>query len=94
MNLQVEHPWNFNQQNEFQPKENRVPSLGKAQMRLFMMIKDELFPEQEVFSNYVINEDLKIEVDVAIPKLNLAFEYQGEMHFKDQEKSNSFYFIT
>jgi len=53
---------------------------------------------EEIFPNEVINEDYKIkwyaggkkrmmELDVFLPALNVAFEYQGEQHYHDLTKA-------
>lgn len=68
---------------------------SKSQNEVFAMLQ-ELFPKVEVFSNYVVNSNEKrkeqnfkwindsenVELDILIPALNLAFEYQGMQHYK------------
>eukprot|EP01114_Cavostelium_apophysatum_P016753 TRINITY_DN4827_c0_g2_i1.p1 TRINITY_DN4827_c0_g2~~TRINITY_DN4827_c0_g2_i1.p1 ORF type:complete len:353 (+),score=89.68 TRINITY_DN4827_c0_g2_i1:51-1109(+) len=61
---------------------NRKKAASKTQSRLFGVVRSFFPSETEIFGNYVISVKEKIEVDIAIPSLNLAFEYQGRQHYK------------
>jgi hypothetical protein len=41
-----------------------------------------LYPQRETFRHYRPEWLNRLELDIFIPSLNLAFEYQGEQHFK------------
>jgi hypothetical protein len=55
----------------------------KGQSRLHQLVKS-IFPDEEIVSNYQLHlQGIRpMELDVYIPSLSLAFEYQGEQHFK------------
>eukprot|EP01114_Cavostelium_apophysatum_P017116 TRINITY_DN5009_c0_g1_i1.p1 TRINITY_DN5009_c0_g1~~TRINITY_DN5009_c0_g1_i1.p1 ORF type:complete len:369 (+),score=89.22 TRINITY_DN5009_c0_g1_i1:167-1273(+) len=58
---------------------------GKSQVRLFHTV-EAMFPKEEVFMNfiYVSSDGKRIELDVMLPQLRLAFEYQGLQHYSDK----------
>eukprot|EP01114_Cavostelium_apophysatum_P004727 TRINITY_DN1506_c0_g3_i1.p1 TRINITY_DN1506_c0_g3~~TRINITY_DN1506_c0_g3_i1.p1 ORF type:complete len:599 (-),score=143.45 TRINITY_DN1506_c0_g3_i1:226-2022(-) len=77
-----EYPWKNNAENKW----GSVSS--KSQQQLFRRLAG-IFPGEDLFLNYVIEPTpanrltQKIEVDVAIPALLLAFEYHGKQHYVD-----------
>jgi len=57
---------------------------SKSQKLLYNYIKD-IFPEQSVEYNYLhssFQPKSNIQLDIFIPSLSLAFEYNGEYHYK------------
>lgn len=61
------------------PDERRIIS-GKQQQHLFRSLQH-LFPHQECLLNCTPSFSKNIEVDILIPDISLAFEYQGEQHY-------------
>lgn len=58
-------------------------SVSKAQWRVFSAVKS-IFPNEEIMSNYKLpNVQRNVELDIFLPNLSLAFEYQGEQHYFD-----------
>ena len=62
----------------------------KNQKRLFRIIRD-IFPNQIIHFDFKHHEmrfessNYPMELDIWIPSLNLAFEYQGEQHYDDED---------
>lgn len=48
---------------------------------ILYQIVDRIFPDQLVMRHHRPAWLLKLELDIYLPALNLAFEYQGEQHF-------------
>jgi hypothetical protein len=75
-----------------------TPSSSKAQRQLFRYIRDLLANVEDgsvdIFFNYPSteirypNSDAPMQLDVFVPSLKLAVEYQGEQHFKSQHIYN------
>lgn len=61
-------------------------SVGKTQKKLTNILED-IFPDCKIYSNYKGFQWLKVskygkqEIDIYIPELKLAVEYDGEQHF-------------
>eukprot|EP01125_Pyxidicula_operculata_P022520 TRINITY_DN924_c0_g1_i3.p1 TRINITY_DN924_c0_g1~~TRINITY_DN924_c0_g1_i3.p1 ORF type:complete len:367 (-),score=32.65 TRINITY_DN924_c0_g1_i3:25-1125(-) len=54
----------------------------KAAQRWLKLCLEEIFPTVDILEDYRLsNENVSVEVDIWLPKLNLAFEYQGEHHY-------------
>ena len=64
-----------------------VCSSGKTQKKLFNILT-EIFPDKDIYNNYTEFDWLatrkggKQEIDIYIPELKLAIEYDGEQHFR------------
>eukprot|EP01114_Cavostelium_apophysatum_P007737 TRINITY_DN1990_c0_g1_i5.p1 TRINITY_DN1990_c0_g1~~TRINITY_DN1990_c0_g1_i5.p1 ORF type:complete len:848 (+),score=203.21 TRINITY_DN1990_c0_g1_i5:93-2636(+) len=70
-----EHPWKSHKALDIERRSS------KAQSHLFKAVLS-IFPGKSVHNNFKYQLDqTPIEVDVAVPSLSLAFEYQGEPHF-------------
>ena len=82
-------------------KEERFFDGKKNQKRLFRIVK-EIYPEEEIkfdFKHHGMrfkSSNYPMELDIWLPNLNLAFEYQGEQHYddpkvmkRDEEKRNA-----
>jgi len=67
----------------------------KSGQRWLCVILSQLLPEKaQIFENFLHPDliwdeenNLKIELDVWVPKYNLALEYQGEYHYSDLHKA-------
>jgi len=55
--------------------------LNVSETKMFEIIK-EIFPKEEVLYRYKPKWLQRMELDVFVPRLRLAFEYQGVQHFK------------
>jgi len=64
----------------------KLIKIGKNELQLLKIIKN-LFPREKIKHNYkhetmrFTKTNRKMELDIFIPSLKLAFEYQGEQHF-------------
>ncbi len=69
----------------------RKTSVSKKQIRVFRAVQG-LFHGQDVMMNYVHHDmrfertDRKMELDIFVPNLSLAFEYHGKRKFKRSHK--------
>ena len=64
----------------------------KSKQRLLFICLNDLFPDYLLYENYrhpFLTMKRSLELDLFIPSLNIAFEYQGEQHF-DELISNGF----
>jgi len=74
-----EERWNIS---EFSPRHK------KSRQRLLLLKLQDIFKNEEIIEEYS-HPDLKrnsgfcAKFDVFIPKLNLAFEFHGEQHYKE-----------
>lgn len=79
MKVYPEHPWN---------EANHQSRMKKVENYLLKMTK-RIFPDNQVETCYVPTNmaypstAAKMELDIYIPSLSLAIEYQGEQHFND-----------
>ena len=61
---------------------------SRGQQFLFDIIRD-LFPSEDIYANFphptirFVNSNKKMELDIFIPSLKIAFEYQGAHHYKN-----------
>ena len=58
----------------------------KLTQRLLFTFLQSIYPSFEVIENYrnpLIKRNLSLELDIFIPTLNMALEYQGEQHYDD-----------
>jgi len=71
-------------------EEERFFDGKKNQKRLFQFVK-EIYPEEEIKFDFKHHDmrfkssNYPMELDIWLPNLNLAFEYQGEQHYDDPE---------
>lgn len=82
---------------EYNLDKNKFKKLGKGQFFLFNIIQ-ELFPNEIIEYNkkhpeIISNKGRKLELDIFLPNIKIAFEYQGIQHYKenyfaDQKKFN------
>jgi len=71
----------------------RLLKVGKAQKQIHKII-EEIFPEEEVISNFkhpdlrFSESNYRMELDIWVPSMMLAIEYQGEQHFTKFMRGN------
>jgi len=75
------HPWDIGRL-AFRTKPT------KSSQRMFALTVQEIFPESEVHEDYIhqhlyFKSGQNIQFDVFLEQEKLAFEYQGEQHFRD-----------
>ena len=70
-------------------KESQFQSKGKRSAQRWLVVQlQKLFPNFEIIEDYFHNEftrisGFSIQLDVYIPEIHLAFEYQGIQHYED-----------
>jgi len=75
---------------EYDWEEERFFDGKKNQKRLFRIVK-EIYPDEEIIFDFkhhgmrFKSSNYPMELDIWLPNLNLAFEYQGEQHYDDPE---------
>eukprot|EP01114_Cavostelium_apophysatum_P018560 TRINITY_DN5768_c0_g1_i1.p1 TRINITY_DN5768_c0_g1~~TRINITY_DN5768_c0_g1_i1.p1 ORF type:complete len:326 (+),score=71.27 TRINITY_DN5768_c0_g1_i1:53-1030(+) len=91
-NVYPEHPW--------YPYKRQSQGTSKTQNKLFRSVM-EMFPRSnDIFLNYIhpaiqrkdtTDPKHQIELDIYIPSLAVAFEYQGEQHYPEEQNSVLFF---
>eukprot|EP01114_Cavostelium_apophysatum_P019814 TRINITY_DN6476_c0_g1_i1.p1 TRINITY_DN6476_c0_g1~~TRINITY_DN6476_c0_g1_i1.p1 ORF type:complete len:606 (-),score=129.46 TRINITY_DN6476_c0_g1_i1:43-1860(-) len=82
-----EHNWE-------EPERKRGKS-SKSQTRLFKIVQELFRSATDIHVNYIhealkyARSGLSMELDIYIPSLSLAFEYQGEQHYIEQSITNN-----
>lgn len=67
-----------------------IPSISKHQLRIFQLLQDLYHDQLDIHMNYQLHHarfsesSESMQLDIFIPSLKLAIEYQGMQHFKEQ----------
>jgi len=70
---------------EIEAKDPRFDRMRRGQRRLYDVVR-QLFPNEEVIIEYKTElrfeaSNIRMEIDIYLPRLKFGFEYQGEQHF-------------
>lgn len=70
---------------------NKRKSISKKQLKLLEFIQEIYSNETDIYVSYLhpdllfLESKKPMELDIYLPSLKLAFEYQGEQHFRERQ---------